>query len=59
MLDKTAATKAAWAERARKVLPASAFGNFDLSIFTRKGRGARVRDEDGKEYVDYLVSSGR
>jgi glutamate-1-semialdehyde 2,1-aminomutase len=52
------ATNAAWAERARAVLPAGGFGNFDPSIFIREGRGARVWDEDGREYVDYLIGSG-
>ena len=47
-----------WIERAREVLPAGGFGNFDPSIFIRKGRGSRVWDEDGNEYVDYLIGSG-
>ncbi|GAB4289107.1 MAG: aminotransferase class III-fold pyridoxal phosphate-dependent enzyme [Roseovarius sp.] len=46
------------AERARAVLPAGGFGNFDPAIFIREGRGARVWDEDGREYVDYLIGSG-
>lgn len=28
-----------WAERARAVLPAGSFGNFDPSIFIREGKG--------------------
>lgn len=48
----------ALAERARAVLPAGGFGNFDPSIFIREGHGARVLDEDGREYVDYLIGSG-
>ena len=51
-------TNTAWAERARAVLPAGGFGNFDPSIFIREGQGARVWDEDGREYVDYLIGSG-
>lgn len=51
-------TQAEWAERARAVLPAGGFGNFDPSIVIREGRGSRVWDEDGKEYVDYLIGSG-
>jgi glutamate-1-semialdehyde 2,1-aminomutase len=47
-----------WAERARAVLPGGGFGNFDPSVFIREGRGARVTDEDGKDYVDYLIGSG-
>ncbi len=56
MRNKT--TQSDWAERARAVLPAGGFGNFDPSMFIREGRGARVWDEDGKEYVDYLIGSG-
>ncbi|MCV2870690.1 aminotransferase class III-fold pyridoxal phosphate-dependent enzyme [Defluviimonas sp. WL0050] len=56
MLDKT--PMQTLAERARAVLPAGGFGNFDPSVFIREGRGARVWDEDGNEYVDYLIGSG-
>ncbi len=45
-------------ERACKVLPAGGFGNFDPSLIIREGRGSRVWDEDGKEYIDYLIGSG-
>ena len=47
-----------WIERAQKVLPAGGFGNFDPGIIIREGRGARVWDEDGREYIDYLIGSG-
>lgn len=47
-----------WVSRAKAVLPGGGFGNFDPSIVIREGHGARVRDEDGKEYVDYLIGSG-
>ncbi|MCR9134923.1 MAG: aminotransferase class III-fold pyridoxal phosphate-dependent enzyme [Alphaproteobacteria bacterium] len=47
-----------WCARARSVLPAGGFGNFDPNIIIKEGRGARVWDEDGKEYVDYLTGSG-
>jgi glutamate-1-semialdehyde 2,1-aminomutase len=47
-----------WAERARAVLPGGGLGNFDPSIFIARGKGARVWDEDGNEYVDYLIGSG-
>ncbi|SPH23341.1 Glutamate-1-semialdehyde 2,1-aminomutase [Defluviimonas aquaemixtae] len=56
MLDKT--PMQCWADRARAVMPAGGFGNFDPSVFIRKGKGARVWDEDGREYVDYLIGSG-
>lgn len=62
MLDKTSGTAGsmqdAWLNRAKAVLPAGGFGNFDPSIVVREGHGARVWDENGKEYVDYLISSG-
>jgi len=51
-------TQAEWIERARAVLPAGGFGNFDPGIVIREGKGARVWDEDGNEYVDYLIGSG-
>jgi len=51
-------TNDAWGQRARKVLPAGGLGNFDPSIFIRDGKGSRVWDEDGREYVDYLIGSG-
>ncbi|MFD0860551.1 aspartate aminotransferase family protein [Roseovarius aquimarinus] len=56
MLDN--APMKSWAERARAVLPAGGFGNFDPSMFIRSGKGSRVWDENGKEYVDYLIGSG-
>lgn len=51
-------SQAGWAERARAVLPGGGFGNFAPGIFIRAGQGARVWDEDGREYVDYLIGSG-
>lgn len=45
-------------ERARRVLPAGGFGNFATDIVIREGRGSRVRDVSGNEYVDYLLGSG-
>ena len=56
MLDES--PMAALSERARAVLPAGGFGNFDPSVFIREGRGSRVWDENGREYVDYLIGSG-
>lgn len=47
-----------WIERARKVLPAGGFGNFDPGIVISRGEGAHVWDEDGNEYIDYLIGSG-
>ena len=45
-------------KRANQVLPAGSFGNYDSSIIIKKGQGARVWDEDGNEFVDYLLGSG-
>jgi len=47
-----------WIERAKTVLPAGGFGNFDPGIIISEGKGSRVWDEDGNEYVDYLIGSG-
>ena len=51
-------TQAEWITRAQQVLPAGGFGNFDPGIIIARGEGSRVWDEDGKEYVDYLIGSG-
>jgi len=47
-----------WSTRAAQVLPAAGLGNFDHGIFIKEGKGSRVWDEDGTEYVDYLIGSG-
>jgi glutamate-1-semialdehyde 2,1-aminomutase len=54
----TGAEEAALIERAGRVLPAGSFGNFAADIVIRDGRGGRVRDVSGREYVDYLLGSG-
>jgi glutamate-1-semialdehyde 2,1-aminomutase len=51
-------SQADWIARAREGLPAAGFGNFDASVVIARGQGARVWDEDGREYVDYLIGSG-
>lgn len=51
-------TQEEWKARAKAVLPAAGFGNFDPGIIIREGRGSRVWDEDGNEYIDYLIGSG-
>lgn len=51
-------SQAEWIHRAREVLPAAGFGNFDASVVIARGEGSRVWDEDGREYVDYLIGSG-
>lgn len=45
-------------DRAQQVLPGGTTGNVDAEIIIREGRGSRVWDQDGKEYVDYLLGSG-
>ncbi|MEL6887120.1 MAG: aminotransferase class III-fold pyridoxal phosphate-dependent enzyme [Pseudomonadota bacterium] len=51
-------SQADWMARARRVLPAGGFGNFDPGIIIARGEGSRVWDEDGTEYIDYLIGSG-
>ena len=51
-------TQSEWISRAKAVLPAGGFGNFDSGIMIARGDGSRVWDEDGKEYIDYLIGSG-
>ena len=47
-----------WIARAQTVLPNGGFGNFDPSIMIARGEGSHVWDEDGNEYIDYLIGSG-
>ena len=51
-------TQADWIKRANDVLPGGGFGNFDPSIFIKEGKGSKVWDENGNEYIDYLIGSG-
>ncbi|MDX8349257.1 aminotransferase class III-fold pyridoxal phosphate-dependent enzyme [Cognatiyoonia sp. IB215446] len=51
-------SQAEWIARAQEVLPAGGFGNFDPGIIISHGKGSRVWDEDGNEYIDYLIGSG-
>ena len=43
---------------ARRVLPAGNFGNMAVDTVIRSGRGGRVWDVSGNEYVDFLLGSG-
>ena len=43
---------------AKRVLPGGSFGNFAADVVIREGRGGRVWDESGNEYVDVLLGSG-
>ena len=45
-------------ELARRMLPAGSFGNLPADIVIREGRGGRVWDVSGNEYVDFLLGSG-
>jgi glutamate-1-semialdehyde 2,1-aminomutase len=45
-------------EKARRVLPGGTFGNVPSHVVIREGRGGRVWDESGREYVDFLLGSG-
>src|SRR5437762_4441815 len=45
-------------ETAKRVLPGGTFGNFPGEVIIREGKGGRVWDEQGKEYVDFLLGSG-
>jgi glutamate-1-semialdehyde 2,1-aminomutase len=43
---------------AKRVLPGGSFGNMPAETILREGRGGRVWDEAGNEYVDFLLGSG-
>ncbi len=43
---------------ARQVLPGGSFGNMPAEVILRDGKGGRIWDESGKEYVDFLLGSG-
>ena len=48
----------ALADKARQFMPAGGLGNTRTDIIIHSGRGARVWDESGNEYIDYLIGSG-
>src|SRR5436309_12264903 len=45
-------------DKAKRVLPGGTFGNYAAEVVIREGKAGRVWDENGKEYVDYLLGSG-
>lgn len=45
-------------QTARRVLPGGNFGNMASEIVIRAGRGGRVWDVSGNEYVDFMLGSG-
>ena len=57
-MDQLATGSKHWQERAAAVLPAAGFGNFDPSMILARGKGSRVWDEDGNEFIDLLIGSG-
>ena len=51
-------TKQTLMDRAAAVMPGGGFGNYDPAMIIREGRAAHVWDEDGNQYIDYLIGSG-
>ncbi|MEM7083828.1 MAG: aminotransferase class III-fold pyridoxal phosphate-dependent enzyme [Pseudomonadota bacterium] len=45
-------------DQAHQTLPAGGFGNFDPGVVISYGKGSRVWDIHGTEYVDFLIGSG-
>jgi glutamate-1-semialdehyde 2,1-aminomutase len=49
-------------EAAQRYLPGGALGMFrlpdDVQVVIREGRGSKLYDVDGREYLDYLLGSG-
>jgi glutamate-1-semialdehyde 2,1-aminomutase len=45
-------------DEAKRVLPGGSFGNMPAEVLLRTGKGGRIWDEHGKEYVDFLLGSG-
>src|SRR5471032_1209498 len=45
-------------DEAKRVLPGGSFGNMPAEVLLREGKGGRIWDEAGKEYVDFLLGSG-
>ena len=43
---------------AQRVLPAGSFGNLPGDLVIRDGHAGRVRDVNGREYIDFLLGSG-
>src|SRR5690349_78374 len=43
---------------AKKVMPGGSFGNLPAEVVLKDGKGGRIWDEAGREYVDFLLGSG-
>ncbi len=57
-MNPTSDKQHALASLAHRVLPAGSLGNMASEIVLAEGRGGRVWDVSGNEYVDYLLGSG-
>jgi glutamate-1-semialdehyde 2,1-aminomutase len=55
---KNSIEEATLVETARRVMPGGNFGNIAVETVIREGRGGRVWDVSGNEYVDFLLGSG-
>src|SRR5690606_22584023 len=42
---------------AKRVLPGGTFGNLPAEVVLRQGKGGRIWDEAGREYIDFLLGS--
>ena len=51
-------SNSAFMSLAKKVLPSGTYGNMIADVVIREGRAGHVGDEDGREYVDYVLGSG-
>src|SRR5262245_65945111 len=58
MAAQTTLDPATLLDKARQVLPGGSFGNMPAEVILRDGKGGRIWDENGKEYVDFLLGSG-
>jgi len=60
--DKLSSTHSRLLEKARRFLPGGTLGMFglpdDLTFVPAYGRGAKLYDVDGNEYIDFLLGSG-
>ncbi|MBM3491748.1 MAG: aminotransferase class III-fold pyridoxal phosphate-dependent enzyme [Alphaproteobacteria bacterium] len=45
-------------DTAKRVLPGGGFGNVSHDVVVARGKGSRVWDLSGNEYIDYLMGSG-
>ncbi len=57
-MSTSAAIASPLAETAQRVLPAGTFGNTRGDVIVERGQGSHIWDEQGNEYIDYLLGSG-